>query len=891
MPMLSTHDLNHKGTYFLALTLLAFLLTSCGVKRNNFVAKKFHNTTTYFNYYYNGELRWQEGVDQINAAYRIPPEGYVEVVYSGTESDAKSFANNFEQAIEKAEIALQKHDQKDNHWLDNCRFLIGRSWYYKRNYFLAIKNFEYIIQTWPDSKIIPDVYLWLVKTHYMDGNNTMALKLIEENLNKMELSKRQKGEKALIQAQVLLDVGEYDEVVRVLNRHKKNIKGKNNRARVYYLTGQIYSDQGNYPKAYEAFKKVTKINTDYELIFNAKLNIARNFIASDGESEGTSKLLRYLKKMLRDDKNYDYQDQIYYEMAMVYYKQNSYAQAIDNLKSSIQVNTENQRQKAISYYKTGQIYFYDLKDFTQAQLYFDSASTSINQDAPEYAEISAISNTLKEYIGYVNTIATNDSLLELSGLSDSQLEARVDKLLEEKKKREEEEAEAALAELNRLNDPNLFNNINSSKGKSAFYFDEPDQVNSGRIAFQQTWGNRRNEDNWRRKNKQIIAQQEETDSDTAGGVTTADIEKYGSAEKARMIRNVPKDDEEIEKLHQEVASAIYGLGQVYENKLFILDSAVHNYKRLIRRYPENEFALKGRYALYRLYKDKYEMPGKATEVENEICGKYPESRYCRMIKTGEIISEDDPNFESFMSAYNALFTTYQNKDYNSTVTFSSFITNQYPGAAGLAEVYYIKGKSYGYIGEKDSLKSAYEFIKLNYPEADVTPEVLRTLAYLNGEDPNANQTTNEGTPLPNSNDFFSEDNFRYKGFSEKRKPQEKLFVIMLVGKDKIKSNELQQRMNDFNKKYYQEKRLNVSVFLYKNQYHLPYISQFQNENDALEYITSAVKDSEIGEMLQGENEKMVFITPGNFRVAYGKKRFEDYFLFYENVVLKSLDGN
>lgn len=884
--MLSIHDLNHKGTYFFALTFLAIALTSCGVKRNNFVAKKFHNTTTFFNYLYNGELRWQEGVDQINAAYRIPPEGYIEIVYSGNETDAKAFANNFEQAIEKAEIALQKHNQKDNHWLDECRFLIGRSWYYKRNYFLAIKNFEFVIQEWPDSKIIPDVYLWLVKTHYMDGNNMKALKLIEENVNKLELSKRQKGEKALIQAQVLLDQGEYDEVIRVLNRHKKNIKGKNNKARVYYLMGQIYSDQGNYPKAYEAFKKVTKTNTDYELIFNSKLNIARNFIAEDGESEGTAKLVRYLKKMLRDEKNYDYQDQIYYEMAMVFYKQNNYAQAIENLKSSIQVNTDNQRQKAISYYKTGQIYFYDLKDFTQAGLYFDSASTAINQDAPEYAEISAISNTLKEYLGYVTTIATNDSLLDLSRLTDSQLEARIDKILEEKQRREEEEAAAQLEELNKLNDPNLFNNQN--KGKSAFYFDEPDQVNAGRAAFQSYWGNRRNEDNWRRKNKQSLATTNETTDDTAQGVTTADIEKYGSAEKAKMIKNVPRDDEDIDKLKDEIANALYGLGQVYENKLFILDSAVSNYKRLIRRYPENEFSLKGRYALYRLYKDKYEMPGKAAEIEKEICGKYPDSRYCRMIQTGEIISEDDPNFESFMSAYNALFTTYQNKDYSTSLNFSGFITGQYPGAPGLAEVYYIKGKSHGYLGQTDSLKATYEFIKLNYPEADVTPEVIRTLAFLNGEDPNE---VKGGTPLPDSNDFFSQDNLAYKGFTQKRKPNEKLFIIMLVGKDKIKSNELQQKMNDFNKKYYQEKRLNVSVFLYKNQFHLPYISQFQNENDALDYITNAVKEPEIGELLKGENEKMVFITPGNFRVAYGKKRFEDYFLFYENVVLKSLDGN
>jgi len=895
--MLLQQDLKNKGTYFLAFALLAILCNSCGVRRTNAVSKKYHNTTTYFNYLYNGEIKWQEGVNEINAAYRIPPEGYIEVIYSGDEKSAQTFATNFDQAIEKAEIALQKHYiekeadryKDEKHHLDDLRYLIGRSWFYKRNYFLAIKNFEAVVKEYPDSKIIPDVYLWLVKTHYRDGNNLQALKIIDEEVKKLELNKRQKGEKALIQAQVLLDVGEYDEVVRILNRHKKNIKGKNNRARAYYLMGQIYSDQDNYAKAYESFKKVTKLNTDYELIFNAKLNIARNFIAQSGEAEGSTSMVRYLKKMLRDEKNIDYKDQIYFEMAMIYYQQNNFPIAIDNLKESIAFSTDNQRQKAISYYKTGQIYFYDLKNFTQAQLYFDSASTSINKDAPEYAEISSISQTLKEYIGYVNVIATNDSLLALSRLSDAQLESRIDKILEEKKKREEEEQAAQLAELDRLNDPNLFNNLNSGGGRrSTFYFDEPDQITNGKIEFQQRWGNRRNEDNWRRKNKQVFAQTEQEAGDSAVGVTDEDIEKYGSAEKAKMIKNVPRSESEIDAAEQEIAASLYGLAQVYENKLFILDSAVSNYKRLNRRYPDNEFSLKGSYALYRLYKDKYEMPGKASEIEQQICGRYPESRYCRMIKTGEMISEDDPEFENFTSAYTALLTTYQSQDYSTCVTFAGFISAQYPTVDEMAEVYYIKGKSYGYLGEKDSLKTSYEFIKLNYPEADVTPEVLRTLAFLNGEDPNA-VNTNPGKPS-NENFLAQENDPRFKGFSADRKPQEKLFVIMLVSKEKLKSNELQQKLNEFNKKYYGEKRLNVSVFLYKNKFHLPYISQFQSEKDALEFIQNAMKEPGIGELLTGENEKMVFLTPGNFRLSYGKKRFEDYFLFYENVVLKSLDG-
>lgn len=885
--------MKYKDIYFLAFAFLAFFTTSCGVEKQNVVSRKYHNTTTYFNYLYNGELKWKEGVDQINAAYRIPPEGYIDVMYSGTKEDATTYKDNFEQAIEKAEIALQKHNQKDNKYLDNCRFLIGRSWYYKRSYLLAIKNFEYVIKTYPGSKLIPDVYLWLVKTHYMDDNNLKALKILEEDVKKLKLTKRQKGEMALIQSQILLDEGRYEELVRVLNRNKKNIKGKINKARAFYLLGQIYSDQGSYSKAFEAFRKVTRINTDYELIFNAKLNIARLMVDEQGASGESASLIRFLKKMLRDEKNLDYKDQIYYEMAMLYLKQNNLDQSIDNLKLSVAANTNNQRQKALSYYKIGQIYFYELKDFTNAEAYFDSASTSINKDAPEYAEISTISKTLKEYIGHVNVIAEQDSLLALSKLSDKQLEKRIDKILEAQAAAKEAEEAQRLEELNRLNDPNLFGNLNNNKGrKGGFYFDNPELIGQGKIEFQQAWGQRPNEDNWRRRNKQVAAIVDNGGADEgAEEIDPEMLEKYGSAEKAKMMQNVPRTELEIADANQKVAEALYGLAQVYENKLNILDSAKANYKKLIRRYPDNEYALRARYAMYRVYKDKLQDDLRAADYEAEICGKYPTSRYCKIIQNGSAAAEElDQQFEDFQSAYGALLVTYNGKDYNTCVDFSGFISSRFPTQEGLAEVYYIKGKSYGYMGRKDSLQSVYEYIVANFPEADVTPEVRRTLAILKGES-TQEEPGKGGNKPPSVESFFSDaNNPAYKGFTKDRKPQEKVYIVMLVDKNEIKSNELQQILNEYNRKTSPERRLNVSVFLYKGKFHLPYISQFNSEQDALAYIKNLMKEPEVAALFNTPAEKMVFITPQNFRTAYGKKRFEDYFIYYENVILKELNN-
>ncbi len=822
-------------------------------------------------------------MEKINAAYRVPPEGFIPVWYAGTEEDAKTNATVFENAIEICEIALQKHNQKDNKWIDDFRFIIGKAWFYKRNYILAMSNFEWVLKTYPDSKLIPQVYMWMVKTYYMDDNATQAAKILEDQLKKAKLKKKDKGEVALITAQVQLDQLKYDEVLRTLNANKDYIKGANNRARVSYLLGQLYQSQDQDAKAYENYKAVTKLNTDYELIFNAKLNMAKILI---GDKEGIAdvgKLMRLLKKMLRDEKNSDYKDRIYYEMAMLNLKTKDLEGAISYLTKSIAVNTNNQRQKALSYYKVGQIYFYEMKDFTHAQAYFDSASAAINKDAPEFREISTISATLREYVGFNSTIHTQDSLLALSKMSDKSLEAYVDDYLKDEAKRKELDDQKQLDELNKLNDPNLVNQFGEKqqKGGSEYYFDSQDQINDGKIKFEQTWGNRKNEDNWRRKNKtSLLASTEEEVAIVP--VSKEEIEKYGSAEKARMIKNVPRTDDAIAVANQKVVEAMYGLAQVYHNKLKILDSAVVVYNRLVKRFPESEFTLKSRYALYSLYKDG-QQDDLAAEQKRKICNDAPTSRYCKYCNNEVFEDKSKESIENFVGAYKALLETYQRKDWNTCIDFSNFIISQFPEDQGLAEVYMIRGKSYGSMGQKDSLISIYTFTRTNYPDADVIPEVNRTLALMSGgaavvpgDKPKAGKDPGASDP-------------RFAGFEADRKAHEKLYIVLLIKREKLQTNELQQKINEFDSKYFAEKRLNVSVFLYQNEYHLPYISQFDSEKEALAYLDAVMKDETLSAYFTLPAEKGVFISPNNFRTAYGKKRMEDYFLYYEQVLLPALE--
>ena len=71
---------------------------------------------------------------------------------------------------------------------------------------------------------------------------------------------------------------------------------------------------GNQKNAFELFEDVIRESSDYEMTFNAKMNLAKSAIQT-GINVRKSK--EALKKMLKDDKNEEYLDQIYFTISEI----------------------------------------------------------------------------------------------------------------------------------------------------------------------------------------------------------------------------------------------------------------------------------------------------------------------------------------------------------------------------------------------------------------------------------------------------------------------------------------------------------------------------------------------------------------------------------------------
>ena len=128
---------------------------------------------------------------------------------------------------------------------------------------------------------------------------------------------------------------------------------------------QLYHIQGNY-KASVYYQEVVERNPEYEMAFQAKINRALSF------SKGDSKAIKaQLLKMLKDDKNIEYFDQIYYALAEISFTEQNEALGIEQLQKSINLSLNDNQQKIKSMSRMGDIYFEKSK-YIKSYFYYDS---------------------------------------------------------------------------------------------------------------------------------------------------------------------------------------------------------------------------------------------------------------------------------------------------------------------------------------------------------------------------------------------------------------------------------------------------------------------------------------------------------------------------------------
>ncbi len=884
------NNLNKILTVSLLLLMLG-ILYSCSTKKNTFTRRFYHNLTGHYNMFWNGRESYREGVDQLKNAVKDNYNKILPVYNYGTEQDAQSLNPFMDKAIEKASINVQRHSMYFNRkeyvrWIDDSYLLIGKAYFYKQEYNKAKRTFEFVINEYKKSSIRFEAMLWMANSYtqlgkYKRAQSTLDNLRNEIDKNPTDVPMKVKQAMPLVKADMFLHQEKYPQAKDALLdalylRQKKDMD-----ARVRFILGQIYQQEGEFYAASEYYRQVIKKRPPYEMAFNAAINLARSY--DTRYDEDSRDIEKNLKKMLKEDKNSKYLDQIYYALADVAFKNSNDSLAIKYLRLSVATSESNDYQKTTSALALGDIYF-NIPEYQLAQAYYDTAVQVIPEDYPNKEDIELRTMHLTELVDNIIVIETEDSLQRVAAMSEEDRLALIEKIIEDVKKEEERQKE--MEELAQLAGMNASQNTGTSMagptGSGEWYFYNNAALSNGFSEFKKKWGNRKLEDNWFLSNKQATFESTQEQLAEAGSDSTM-VDSTGAVVVAvsndphtvdYYLKDLPMTEDQLAASNQKIEEALFNLGMIYKDKLENLPKAVESFETLNERFPDNEKKLETYYYLYRMF-ISLENFDQAEYYKSLIVDNYPDSDYAKLLTDPDYFKQLEAEKNRVSTLYSETYEHYEAGHYYTVFSNSTRALEEFKEPANLlAKFAYLRALSLGKIEVVDSLQAALDSLIIKYPNSDVVPLAQNILDYLKGP---IDTTSSAKETEPKIDYSIYEFN-----------PKSKQIYALVVKGAAVNVNALKVRISDFNSKFYSLDNLSITNILLDKSTHFVMVGNFETIDDAMRYYNAISQSEYVFSNLESAEYYGFVIAKDNYPVFYKDRDVKKYLAFFkENYLNKN----
>lgn len=707
------------------------LLYACSTQKDNAANRRLQNLSARYNYIYNSNVlltTYQDGLsqthkdnyEQLLPVYIAPPAiDYLSGLAPAGEN------KELEDIAAKAQTIVS--EKNFSNYIDEAYILLGKTNFYKGNYYNAAEYFDYVERAYKKNKrIYLNALNWKARTYMQLQNNKMAARLLDSVIITLDSVKRGKAEPLATLAQMNINQHDYKKAIDYLEKAIKESRDMQSRTRWPYILAQLYERDKNYEASLKNYTKVEHSNAPFEMYFNARLSKIR---ISDLINHQPSNRKTQLLKLIKDDKNLDYTDQIYYEIAQDYYSDNDYKKAEEFYKLSVKESTINQNQKGLSYLKLADLYFVALNDYVNAKLYYDSTINTLPKNYPNYEQILKKAQNLEYLSDRYKIINLQDTLQLTAKLAVPDRENKITQLFEPK-------TSLIVAETkNNAQKETL--SITPIDKNNTFYFSSQTALSRGYSDFKKRWGNRTWENNWRQsvKSSSQITQQDQINGITTGNPNitnpaNANVKEETAAKIKAYTALLPLTDEQLTKSNQQIIDAYLEIGGFYRQVLEDQQEATKVYEILLTRFPQNNHLEAIYYSLYLGYKGIDQ--NKSDYYKNLVLTKYPTSSYAKTILDPSYSTKQSALDLAINSLYNDIFSSYEKKEYATVITSVNEANQRFPGNALQTQYDYLKAIAIGRTENLDSLLIAFQKIITQYPtDSLITPLIKDHLVYIN----------------------------------------------------------------------------------------------------------------------------------------------------------------
>ena len=889
-------------------------MVSCSTQKNTAQSRWWHSFNARYNTYFNGSQAFIEGNLEKEKGNK---DNYTELIPLYTVGNKQSRdigKGQYDRTIEKCEKAIHQHSikakpewnsskrktAKDREWLGRREYnpflwkawlLLGKAQFQKGAFDEAAATFSYMSRLYHTQPLMNGLArAWLAKCYTELGWKYDAEDVIR-NMSRDSMDFRTVKDWDYTYANYYIRLGDYQKAIPYLRKVIKHERRSIQRAREWFLMGQIQNLVGNREEAYRAFGKVIGCHPPYELEFNAR--IAQTEVAASSDSR---QMISKLRRMAASDNNAEYLDQVYYAIGNIHMTRRDTTEAIRAYEKGNRLSTRNGIEKGVLLLTLGNIYW-EKEQFADAQRCYGEAIGLLDKERPDYEALSNRSKILDELVPYTNTIHLQDSLLALATMPEAERNKAIDRVIDALKKKEKEErdaqleqeaaaaanaSQAASADNNRAVTPTM-----PSAGNGQWYFYNPTAVSQGKATFQRQWGKRENIDNWQRINQTVISlkgdtpedQQDQEDPETAMDqerpLSPTDSIAADPHERDYYLAQIPFTAEQQAECHTLLQEALFRAGIILKDKMDHLRLSEQYLRRLTSDYPGYEHADEAWYHLYLLYLRQ----GNHLQANNCIShlkAEHPESEwtilltdpyYAENAKFGEHIED---------SLYAATYEAFKQDRTDMVKANASLSAKRFPQGANRAKFLFIDGMSRLNDGDGDGCLELLREVVEKYPDSEVSPLAGMIIKGVQDGRRLHGGKFDIGDVWTMRDITLTHDSTIVDTLSTERNQQ---YLFLLVYEpDSVNENQLLFEMARYNFTNFLVRNFEIQIDE-DNGLHRMIISGFLSFDEAMQYARQLYGNNQMKEKLA--SCRSLIISEANLQLIGRQFSYDEYQQFYE----------
>lgn len=879
------------------------------------MSRQYHKITTHYNIYFNGKESLKEGEEKIRRNYQ---ENYcytLPLFISDDDIARKSSYSNMERAVIKAQKAIKLHSitrkpkrrnnnksvkykqfrkkKEYNAYIDDCYLLIGKGNFYNKKYSKADKAFTYIIRQFHDKSVVVEAKIWYIRSLTEQKKYAQA-KLLINSLDKeakMSSSLRELYYKA--KASYYIKSGNISSAINGLEILVNIAARKKERIRYNFILAQLYLENNMDNMANNLFGKIANMKTSYEMSFNASINLALAYKGQQGEE-----IRRNLFRMLSDIRNKEYRDQIYFALGNVELYDGNIEKGIEYYRKSASVSVNNDVQKSLSYRVLGD-YYYKKKDYINAYTCYDSCVYFSHTNVEIEKELVIKKKNLSDLVRNLNVVRRQDSLQMLANMGAKQrdkfIQTIIDKIRDKEEKLLQEEKDALLDRSFDLQNGGNIGRNNMGNSQGGWYFYNPVSITMGRSEFIRKWGKRRDEDNWRRKNKAIVDIEDIKEESWEEDEFREGKEKVDLSSKQYYLKDIPLTKEAKELSDSLIIEALFAAADILRDKFKDYENSLKKYDELINRFTDNKYLI---YSYYNSYKIGHIIGNysKAEHYKKKLVERFPDSEYAKLVRDSDYLSKYKRSLNAEVEMYEKAYAAYSNYLFEESIRIVDNALRLNPKSGIRDRFLMLRALCVGRTKAREEFMGALKNVINSDPSAEIKLFAENLLKSLdNGAVPvvYGRKEIRDAKQLEKNRSWeFSE-----KDINEKIKhvydidKKDEFYVVLSIPREVTNVQRLKFQVN-----YIAEEQIEKGFVQFKKESFgtsrlLFIIKGLKNRGEATRLLKVLAESKNILNIVGKWDYDFFIITAGNYKILQYNQDIKEYVNFFRNNYLNDIDNH